>query len=255
MKAGRMQRCIDYIKFNQEAEGFELSDEDEGDLRRLLDGEISADTLVQDFLEKEQLADIAFIPQSADISYYKGTHCLINYFNIQERNLLRQVAISLVSIRTAEMFIDPVTGYYDFDHLKSIHEHLFGDLYPSAGTTRTRLSAKRTEFCRPEYIEAQAKDIFDKLASDHFLRKMDRETFINDLAYYMGEIEALHPFRSGNAPATRLFFIDLIYQAGYRLEWGEADADRLLEADICAIDGDYQQLIDVLTELLNERED
>ncbi|MCH3918698.1 MAG: Fic family protein [Spirochaetia bacterium] len=250
MKSGRMQRCIDYIRFNQEAEGFALSEDEEADIRRLFDGEVSADGLIQTFIEREGLADEHFIPQPPDRSFYPGTHCLVNYFNLKNRNKLRKLVIYAVSVRTAQMLAEPFDGGYDFDYLKAIHEHLFGDIYPSAGTIRTTLAAKRTEFCRPEYIEASAKDIFDRLASDHFLRKLDRDIFISDLAYYMGEVEALHPFRSGNAPATRLFFIDLVYQAGYRLDWGEADADRLLEADICAIDGDYQQLIDVLSEIL-----
>jgi cell filamentation protein len=38
--------------------------------------------------------------------------------------------------------------------------------------------------------------------------------------------------------------------AGYDIDWSLVDADRLLEADISAIDGDYQLLIDVLEEVV-----
>jgi cell filamentation protein len=79
---------------------------------------------------------------------------------------------------------------------------------------------------------------------------MDRETFINDLAFYMGEVEALHPFRDGNGRTARLFFYQLSMNAGYDIDWSLVDADRLLEADISAIDGDYQLLIDVLEEVV-----
>ena len=66
----------------------------------------------------------------------------------------------------------------------------------------------------------------------------------------VGEAEALHPFRDGNGRAIRFYFNRLVQEAGYLLHWSKADPDRMLEASIAAIDGDYQALVDVLGEIL-----
>ena len=66
----------------------------------------------------------------------------------------------------------------------------------------------------------------------------------------MGEMEALHPFVDGNGRASRLFFNSIALAAGYEIGWGSADPDNFLEANVAALDGDYQALIDVLEEIV-----
>jgi cell filamentation protein len=249
MKAGRVQACIDYIKFNHEAEGFEFSEEEKQAIRGVLEGDANADELIQAYIDSHSLST-EYVPPQDELSFYPHTSSLVNYFSIKERAKLRRVEAYMANIRTAEMLTETVQNTYDFDYLKSIHERMFGDVYPSAGMSRTTVAAKRTVFCSPEYIDSAAEDIFTRLRKDRYLVGLDRETFINDLAFYMGEVEALHPFRDGNGRAARLFFYQLTMNAGYDIDWSLVDADRLLEADISAIDGDYQLLIDVLEEVV-----
>ena len=59
-----------------------------------------------------------------------------------------------------------------------------------------------------------------------------------------------HPFMDGNGRATRFFFNSLALAAGYEIGWGSADPDHFLEANVAALDGDYQALIDVLEEIV-----
>jgi len=249
MKSGRVQACIDYIRFNQEAEGFELSLDEEDSIRQVLEGDILADDIIQEILEKEGLTSTQTLPKDVG-GYYPRTKSLVNYFGIKERSRLREVEMKISNIRTAELLTETVLQEFDFAYLKKIHHQLFGDIYPSGGQVRTVLAAKRTEFCSHEFIESTAEDIFSRLQKGHYLKGMDREEFINDLAFFMGEVEALHPFRDGNGRTTRLFFYQLAMYAGYDIDWAMVDPDRLLEADISAIDGDYQLLIDVLEEVV-----
>ena len=138
-----------------------------------------------------------------------------------------------------------------FSYLQAIHSNLFGDIYPSAGEIRNTQASKSKEFCHPSQIMKMAEEIFQKLSNDNFLKNQnDRDDFINDLAFYMGESEALHPFREGNGRVIRFFFYELIKQAGHDVDWSEADPDRMLEGSIAAIDGDYQPLVDVFEEIL-----
>ena len=105
----------------------------------------------------------------------------------------------------------------------------------------------------PAQIQKMAEEIFQKLSNDNYLRNQtDRDDFINDLAFYMGESEALHPFREGNGRVITCFFYELIKQSGHDVDWSEADPDRMLEGAIAAIDGDYQPLVDVFEEILIE---
>ncbi len=242
--------CIDYISFNYESEGFSLSDRAEADIIAVLEEEETADNLINNFITEKGLTKVEHVPSDKDYEYYENTICLYNFFNIKEREKLRSIAIYITSLRAAEMMVNPPKLQFNLKTLMLLHKNLFGDIYPSAGTLRTKTAAKRTEFCRPEYIIHQAREIFRKLKKDNYLKGLDRESFINDLAYYMGEVEALHPFRNGNAPTARLFFWELVNLAGYGIQWKDVDPDRLLEADICAIDGDYQPLITVLDEVV-----
>ena len=249
MKSGRVQACIDYIKFNQDAEGFELSSAEEDSLRQVLEGDMIPDDLIKELLDEEGLTTTQMLPKDVG-GYFPRTKSLVNYFGIKERSRLREVEMKISNIRTAELLTEPALQAFDFSYLKQIHKTLFGDIYPSAGQIRTILAARRTEFCSPEFIESTADDIFSRLHKVHFLKEMEREEFINDLAFFMGEVEALHPFRDGNGRTTRLFFYQLAMQAGYDIDWAMVDPDRLLEADISAIDGDYQLLIDVWEEVV-----
>ena len=254
MKDGRAQECVDYIRFTMELEGAGLSDSDEKILSDILTDECSAAEAVASFIRDNGLA-VSYESGYDELENYPGTKCLVNYFNIRDKSRLRQIEHFLVNVRTAGLFAHPLKGALTFSFLREIHSTLFGDIYPSAGQLRQSEASKRRDFCRPEYIEKYAEDIFSKLSRDEYLKKVgDIDDFSNDLAFYMGEAEALHPFRDGNGRAIRFFFNRLVQDAGYFLNWRDADPDRMLEASIAAIDGDYQALVDVLEEILEKRD-
>ena len=82
MKSGRVQACIDYIRFNQEAEGFELASTEEDSLRQVLEGDILADDMVREILAKEGLTTTHTLPKdvggyfprkkSSQLFWYQG---------------------------------------------------------------------------------------------------------------------------------------------------------------------------------------
>jgi cell filamentation protein len=108
----------------------------------------------------------------------------------------------------------PVTPTYDLHHLREIHRRIFGDIYDWAGQIRTVAIAKGATFCLPQYIESSAAVIFDDLRDEDYLRDLDRDAFTGRLAHYLGEVNALHPFREGNGRAQRAFFGQLTLDAG-----------------------------------------
>jgi len=73
------------------------------------------------------------------------------------------------------------------------------------------------------------------------------------MAYYMGEINALHPFRDGNGRTQRVFFAELARRARYELNFSAARAEDLLKADILAYNKDYSLLELLLSEMLDKK--
>jgi cell filamentation protein len=70
--------------------------------------------------------------------------------------------------------------------------------------------------------------------------------FIEKLAYYMGEVNAFHPFREGNGRTCREFFRQLSLDANYILDFSKTQKEELLEADVEAFNGQYEKLIKIL---------
>jgi cell filamentation protein len=116
----------------------------------------------------------------------------------------------------------PVQATYDLRHLCEIHRRIFGGIYDWAG----------------QYIESAATEVFQLLHSESLLRGLPRDVFTERLTYYLGEVNAIHPFREGNGRAQRAFFEQLAGDAGFILDWQHLDADRNIAASAAIMRGD-----------------
>jgi cell filamentation protein len=61
--------------------------------------------------------------------------------------------------------------------------------------------------------------IFAALKSESHLKKLKADAFALRAGHYLGEINAVHPFREGNGRAQREFIRTLAAEAGHRLTW------------------------------------
>jgi len=146
----------------------------------------------------------------------------------------------------------PVSASYDLRHLRDVHRRIFGDIYDWAGELRTVAIAKGTWFCLPQYIESAAADIFRALHGESLLRGLPRDAFTDRLTYYLGEVNAIHPFREGNGRAQRAFFEQLASNARFTLDWQHLDADRNIAASAAIMRGDPALMRKMLDELIRE---
>jgi cell filamentation protein len=146
----------------------------------------------------------------------------------------------------------PVPPAYDLRHLCAIHHRIFADLYDWAGQLRTVAIAKGTWFCLPQYIESAATEAFRPLHGENLLRGLPRDAFTDRLTYYLGEVNAVHPFREGNGRSQRAFFEQLASDAGYILDWQHLDADRNIAASAASMHGDPTLMRKMLDELIRE---
>ena len=180
--------------------------------------------------------------------FYPGTTVLKNRLGIKNEGALTIAEKEITSIKLLILYNMPIMDKFDFDNLCKIHRIIFSDIYEWAGKIRTGdfFSKGDSIFCRGKYIFESANKIFSGLLKENYLIGLKKQIFIERMAYYMGEINALHPFREGNGRTLREYFRQLSINANYTLDFSETNNEKLLQADIEAFNGKYNGLIKIL---------
>ncbi|MGM9587324.1 MAG: Fic/DOC family protein [Candidatus Limivicinus sp.] len=129
-----------------------------------------------------------------------------------------------------------LTGRFTSNHLCQIHRHLLGDIYPFAGNFRHEDIAKgATRFLAHNEIRTKLKALLKQLHSEGLLRGLEREALIDRSAYYMAELNYIHPFREGNGRAIREFMRQLFLYNGFHVNWDAIPVDVLLQAMVDSV--------------------
>ena len=152
------------------------------------------------------------------------------------------------------MIQNPIEGKLDFNYLKNIHKFIFGDIYEWAGTVRTVNIAKGNSFCRCEFIEEQMESIMRKLEKENYLENLNIEMLAERLAYYIGEINAIHPFREGNGRIQRMFIECLALKNGFSLDFAKISNEEMLEASVQTFNLEYKLMSKLLLRVLSINE-
>lgn len=182
---------------------------------------------------------------------YPGLDVLKNKLNIRDRNKLRIIERKLTMLRLLDLIQNPLTGKFDLEHLKAIHKYIFQDIYTWAGELRTVDIGKGNMFCHVAYIEYQASTLFNRLKQESYLRGLSREAFAKRAAFYLAEINALHPFREGNGRAQREFIRTLALVNGFTLRFVNISPNRMLYACVESFMCNYDPLEDIILECLS----
>jgi cell filamentation protein len=90
------------------------------------------------------------------------------------------------------------------------------------------------------------------LRVENSLRGLARGPFIDQLTFYLGEVNAIHPFREGNGRTQRAFFEQLARDAGFTLNWQHLDAARNIEASAAIMRGDAEPMRKMLDMLVTD---
>lgn len=177
---------------------------------------------------------------------YPNSNVLKNKLNIMDATKLQKVETQLVLIKLYELRQKGITGDFSSRHLIAIHLFIFGDLYPFAGVLRTENIAKdHFRFAEWEFIEEELNRLSRLLQSENYLAGLSKEDLAKRLAYYLSELNVLHPFREGNGRTIREFIRQLALKNGYRFNLTKISAQDMLEASIKSIidDSDLAKLI------------
>ncbi|MBI5323438.1 Fic family protein [Bradyrhizobium sp.] len=185
----------------------------------------------------------------ADDYCYPGTTVLKNKLDLRSAEELAAFEAEVSDARADE---ELPAGNLDYEHFKSIHRHLFQDVYDWAGEPRTvRISKGGSMFCFPENIEAEATKLFTGLRRNGFLRGLDLKDFAERSAHFLAVLNAIHAFREGNGRTQLSFFLLLADQAGYALTLQELDPGAFLAAMVASFDGDEAPLAAIIKQLID----
>ncbi|MCF4098359.1 Fic/DOC family protein [Maritalea mediterranea] len=181
---------------------------------------------------------------------YPGTQVLINKAGLRDQDELDQFE-QLMYLTRAE---EPLpTGNLDYEHYKRIHHHFFQDVYDWAGQSREIRTGKGGNwFCFPEYIDGEMTRIFGQLVNeDHLIGLTNSKHFAERAAYYIAEINAIHPFREGNGRCQLTLLDILLVNSGFTMNEDQIDPDIFMQAMIASFRGDNGPLERAILDLMS----
>jgi cell filamentation protein len=162
----------------------------------------------------------------------RGFPCPHNHFGISDYNRL-PIEAPLVGRRGIELEDLGITGKFDSTHLRSIHRHLFQDVFPWAGEFRVvNISKGNSMFGPALHIASALENALAKLKREDLLINLRAPTFAMRAAFYLGEINAIHPFREGNGRTPREFIRQLALHAAHPLSWAGFTQQQMTDASI-----------------------
>ena len=178
----------------------------------------------------------------------RGYSCPRNRFGITDYQHLQPIETVFALKRARQLEDFGVTGHFDSAHLRAIHNHLFQDVFPWAGDFRVvNISKGNSMFGPALHIAAALADTLVKLKAESFLIDLTPPAFTSRAAFFLGEINAIHPFREGNGRTQREFVRQLALHAGHPLSWAGFTQAEMVEASILShTRGDNTQLTALL---------
>ena len=167
---------------------------------------------------------------------YENSNTLINKLEIKDQLTLQKYEARITAAKLLALRQKGITGNFDKNHFVSIHKYIFEDIYPFAGKFRTENIAKGYfRFAEWEYIEEELEKLLLKLKNENYLNEKSEEELAKALAYYMSELNVLHPFREGNGRTIREFIRQLALKNGYTLNLKKVEPQKMLNASIKSI--------------------
>jgi cell filamentation protein len=171
-------------------------------------------------------------PNEGDPHFDNATGVLRNLRGFTEQCKLDKYEGRCSAVALYELELNPVCGKSDQAHLQAIHKRIFEKVYPRAGELR-KINISRPAsypFALVQFLQRNLDRTFETLVSEGHLKGLPMDLFVRRAAFFLGELNTLHPFREGNGRTQREFIRELALEAGYRLNWGLVTQKQMYEA-------------------------
>lgn len=184
-----------------------------------------------------------------DFYCYPDSSVLKNKLNIKDWGTLDKAEREITGLKAVQFSDSPFPEELDFNYIKKLHKFLFQDIYDWAGEVRQVDISKGNVFCQHELIELNAEVLMNELKAENYL--IDSDDIAKRLAYYLGDLNSVHPFREGNGRVQRLFITELARRAGYDLDFSGITPEEMVIASDKAFHHDYEPLEQIIRESLH----
>lgn len=163
------------------------------------------------------------ILSKTDPYLYDDVPVLRNKLNIKDNSRLEETENLLTKIKL--LTVDDVKGNFDYQHLMNIHEHIFGDIYDWAGTSRQVNTEKEEHvlgglsvvYSSRENIEKDAIIAIDTLHKVEW-RNLSLKEKSESFAAGIASLWKVHPFREGNTRTIMTFGIQFAAAKGFMID-------------------------------------
>ena len=177
-----------------------------------------------------------FYDSRNSIYCYPGTNILINKLEIRDSNKLFELEKQIVLAKSFILRQNLSIHKFNKEHFIYIHKFLFEDLYPFAGKFRTENISKGSfRFAEWKFIESELDKLLDELKNENYLEGLSKEDLATRLAYYLAELNVLHPFREGNGRTIREFIRELALKNGYVLDLQNTTPENMFNACVKSV--------------------
>ncbi len=115
------------------------------------------------------------------------------------------------------------------------------------------MSKTAAVFTAPERIEELGGLIFARLKKLDYITKLPRNEFVAEISDLYHSLNMLHPFREGNGRTERVFFVLLIRNAEYDIDYSTLNSNLLMIGSIQAAGGVTDTLVKFFEENIISR--
>lgn len=159
-----------------------------------------------------------------------GTQLLRNKPGLTDEGKLELFEKTAATLRHRELIsgLASVPRTFDQEHVKSIHHHLFQDVYDWAGQYRTVNIQKHDLIANEPKLFAHhtnipaVLDIALTAICDHNWDIPNPRDFARDMAAASTYLNYAHPFREGNGRTHKVLLSHIAEQSPYRLDYDRA---------------------------------
>jgi len=113
------------------------------------------------------------------------------------------------------------------------------------------ISKSGDPFAFPQYIVSSLETTLGQLKNERLLAGIDLDRFAIRSAHYLGEINAIHPFRDGNGRTQREFIRELGLLNGWTIDWSQISREAMIEASRRSLRLDSTGLEQILRKTLD----
>lgn len=154
---------------------------------------------------------------------YPGTEVLINNFGEHDPKVLSQLERMCTAARIVDLLKKPVSGNFDLTHLKRSITIYFRISILGQDSSVWLISPK-SYYSAMLTLLKRTEQVILKLKSENYLKDCTEDNIASKAAYYLGEINAIHPFREGNGRTQREFIRELLLPTGFYVDYSRCNA-------------------------------